>query len=99
MIDTKDEYMGRNHFVITVEQNRLGDQDYCLADNNSMNKTFINTVKLQELKKGDEYLLQDGDIIQAGYTKIVFKSNKTVKTEKEATKLVVNQPKGKTVLV
>ncbi|MDR3217992.1 MAG: FHA domain-containing protein [Dysgonamonadaceae bacterium] len=99
MVETDDDYMSRNHFIIAVEQNKRNVYEYYLSDCNSLNGTFINTVTLQALKKGDEYILQDSDIIQAGRTKIVFKSNKTAKNEKEATLLVSNQPKGKTVLV
>ena len=96
MIDTKDDSMSRQHFIITVERSASGGYSYYLSDNNAINKTFLNT---KELKKGDEYMLKDGNTIQAGLTKIVFKSNNKVKDKQEATKIVADQPKTKTVLV
>jgi len=96
MIETNDDIMSRNHFVVTVKKKSSGEFEYSLKDYASRNYTFLNEVRL---KQGDEYILQDGVTIQAGRTKIVFKSNKTVKTDKEATRLVRSQPKGKTVLV
>jgi len=97
MIETEDEYMSRQHFVIKVEQIALGGgYNYYLSDNSSKSGTLINTKKL---KKGDEYILKDGDIIQAGLTNIVFKTNKQVKNKREATQIVSDQPKAKTLLV
>ena len=99
MIETTDEYMSRRHFIIEVITRSPGNYEYYLSDNNAVNKTFINTKKLCEIKRGDEYILHDGDTIQAGRTKIVFKSNRFVKNSRQATEIVVEQPKGKTVLV
>lgn len=99
MIDTSDKYMSRNHFVIECKINRFGKVECVLSDNNAKNHTFINTKSLQEVKQNDLFLLSDGDIIQAGRTKIVFKSSNTVRTEKEAENSVKSTPKGRTVLV
>ena len=96
MIDTKDGYMSRQHFIITVERSASGGYSYYLSDNSAKNRTLINT---KALKKGDEYILKDGDTIQAGLTKIVFKSNKNVRDKREATLIVADQPKTKTTLV
>ena len=96
MIDTEDVYMSRKHFIINVEQNASGGFDYYLSDNSAKNKTFLKT---KELNKGDEFTLQDGDIIQAGQTNIVFKTIHHVKNKKEATQVVAGIPKEKTVVV
>ena len=100
MIDTEDEYMSRKHFIINVELNASGGFDYYLSDNISKNKTFLMTdLKTKELNKGDKYTLQDGDVIQAGQTNIVFKTIHHVKNKKEATQVVAGLPKEKTVVV
>ena len=96
MIETEDEYMSRQHFIITVERNTAGGFNYYLSDNSAKNRTLINT---KALKRGDEYILKDGDTIQAGLTKIVFKTNNNVKNKREATQVVADQPKAKTVIV
>jgi pSer/pThr/pTyr-binding forkhead associated (FHA) protein len=99
MIETNDKYMSRNHFVVECRVNRAGILEAILCDNNALNHTFINTRALHEVKRNDSFLLNDGDIIQAGITKIVYKSSQSVKTEKEAEDYVKSTPKGKTVLI
>ncbi len=94
-IETNDLQMSRNHFSITIELNKKNSFDYILKDNSSTNYTFINAETLQQLKKEDEFLLQDGDIIQAGITKIVFKIG-NLKIEEGNVK---NSPIGKTVIL
>ena len=96
MIDTEDEYISRQQFTINVERNDLHGYSYYLSDNTGKNRTLINK---KVLKKGDEYILKDGDIIQAGLTIIVFKSNKQVKDRIQETQSIVNQPKVNTDLV
>ena len=98
MINTDDEYMSRLHFVINVEANKSGGYNYYLSDNNSLNGTYINA-KPERLKKNDIYKLQDGDTIQAGETKIAFKSNKHAKSKMEAEQIVGKQPREKTVIL
>ena len=100
MIDTEDTTMSRNHFVIEVTQHPLTKAySFALSDNNATNKTFINTRSLKLIKEGDIYMLQDGDIIQAGRTKIVFKSSTTAKTQNDATQIVLSQDFGQTVII
>lgn len=99
MIDTDDMYMSRNHFIIECRVNRAGSIECILSDYKSKNHTFINTRSLHEVKKNDAFLLTGGDIIQAGLTKIVFKSSLEAGSAKEAEDLVKNKPKGKTVLI
>ena len=96
MIETEDEYMSRQHFIISVERNPSGGYGYFLSDNSSKNRTLINK---KAMNKGDEYILKDGDIIQAGLTNIVFKANTQVKNKREAGEVVSNQPKQKTEMV
>ena len=95
MIDSDDEYMSRQHFIINIERKSSGGYNYYLSDN-SKNRTLINK---KAMRKGDEYILKDGDIIQAGLTNIVFKTNNQVKNTKEATNAVTSQPKQKTEIV
>jgi pSer/pThr/pTyr-binding forkhead associated (FHA) protein len=99
MIQTGDPYMGRNHFIIEVICNKKGELDYLLSDAGSMNHTFINRKSLYEVRKGDEYYLQDGDIIQAGETKIIFKSSASVRSSEEASDSVLTIPVGRTVIL
>lgn len=100
MINSQDEYMSRNHFFIEVKTSINHGMIYILIDNGSTNYTFINTATLAMLKQNDQYILKDGDVIQAGETKIVFKSRtETVSNATEATRLVTTKAKGHTVLI
>lgn len=72
MIDTQDKEMSRNHCIIDVIPDARGNR-YLLSDMGSGNGTFINAKKESMLKQGMEVLLQDGDIIQMGQTKVVIK--------------------------
>jgi len=96
MIDCNDPYMSRNHFIIDVVQKPGNIISYSLSDSGSKNRTFINA---RELAPADVYYLQDNDTIQAGETKIVFKNNVHINSEKEATLLVTAKEYLKTVLV
>jgi FHA domain len=96
MIETVDGYMSRNHFIIEVMTRAGGDVVYTLSDSGSMNKTFINTIALNA---ADTYYLQDGDTIQAGTTKIVFRTTAKVKTAEQATQVVNAGSYNKTVVI
>ena len=96
MIETSDDYMSRQHFTICVENKSSGERRYCLSDNSSKNRTLLNK---KQVKKEDEYILRDGDVIQAGVTNIVFKTDRHVKNKKEATLAVTGQPPIKTEIV
>jgi hypothetical protein len=96
MIETGDMYMSRNHFSVDVTQRSNGMYDYTIADCNATNHTYIN---LNQLRADDEMFLKDGDTIQAGETKIVFKSNAEAKSSHQATQLVAGKSYNKTVLV
>lgn len=103
MIDTKDMTMSRNHFTIEAIE-KDGFLSCWLSDKNSSNHTFINSTSLKdakaELKNTDEFFLGDGDLIQAGQTKIVFKrkSGDTVNA-KAATQVIIKSEYAKTVLL
>ena len=99
MIETRDEYMSRNHFVLQVMKSQNGTVQYILADNNAKNHTYINTNRLRQISSDDEFILSDGDIIQAGQTKIVFKSNREIGSAAEASNHVKEKPIGKTVFI
>jgi pSer/pThr/pTyr-binding forkhead associated (FHA) protein len=94
MIDTKDAYMSRNHFSISTITNNTGVADYILRDSNALNHTFLNTRKLLA---GEEIYLKDGDIIQAGETKIVFKKINAEQTENQTVTLQAKKEFAHTV--
>lgn len=96
MVKTEDLYMSRNHFNIEVNKFVNGMYGYSISDCNATNHTFVN---LKQLRGGDELYLKDGDTIQAGETKIVFKSNVEAKDSHQATQLVVGKDFNKTVLI
>ncbi len=105
MLETNDVYMGRNHFIIEVE-NHGGRYSYSLCDNKSLNGTYVETKVLSDferqmrrLNQGEEIYIEDGAIIQAGATKIIFKSLKTVNNKEQATQIVTNQKITKTVIL
>lgn len=96
MVETGDMYMSRNHFNIEVNKFANGMYGYSISDCNATNHTYVN---LKKLRDGDEMYLKDGDTIQAGETKIVFKSNAEAKDSHQATQLVVGNNFNKTVLI
>lgn len=80
MVETKDMYMSRNHFYVEVIKNKLGAFEYILYNDAPVNPTFL---RQQDVKNNKHYL-QDGDVIQAGATKIIFKTTQKARTEKDA---------------
>lgn len=74
-IETKDEYISRRHCVIEVTENAIGGFAFRLSDYNALNGTFINGRTQKKLEAEDIILLNDGDILQLGLTKIVFRIN------------------------
>lgn len=95
MIETGDMTMSRNHFTIEAVE-KDGFLTCWLSDQNSSNNTYINSNFLKdkktELKNADEYFLGDGDVIQAGQTKIVFKrKSNDVMTKNIATEIVIKK--------
>ena len=99
MIDTKDSYMSRNHFIIEVEPNAKGGFTYSISDPGSLNGTLINADRSKRLSPNDILYLVDGDVIQAGRTKIVLKTPKTSKSAGEAEKTVVKTDYTKTIII
>lgn len=105
MIETADNYMSRNHFIIEVINNR-GCFHYVLKDAQATNRTYVEVdvlsefiKKLRPLNKDEEVYIEDGDIIQAGKTKIILKTPKSVPNREIATQIVTNQDIAKTVIV
>lgn len=77
-IETRDQYMSRHHCDIEVRQKlSVGGYEYILSDRDysgkkaSANGTFLNARK--RLTPMDESVLQDGDTVQVGRTKLVLK--------------------------
>lgn len=105
MIETTDNYMSRNHFIIEITNNR-GCLQYILKDAQATNRTYVEVdvlsefiKKLRPLNKDEEVYIEDGDIIQAGKTKIILKTPKSVPNREIATQIVTNQDIAKTVIV
>lgn len=98
MINTEDDFMSRNHAIIDVNIDALGNYKYILTDNNSMNGTRVNADKTP-LSPNDAVLLADGYVIQMGMTKVVFKSFQVANNAQEATQIVRNQDYAPTVII
>ncbi len=105
MIQTSDRYMSRNHFTIEVI-GRGKEHLYLLKDFGSKGGTYVETKPLGRFKKEmrrlgaeEEVYIDDGAIIQAGRTKIFFKSATAVRSAREATVLIGQQEFTKTVIL
>lgn len=97
MIETMDMYMSRNHFTIEIKEKTKSHFSYILADYKSKNHTHIDQ---KVLGAGDEYYLKDGAVIQAGETKIVFRTRESGANDAtEATQIVTAKKYDKTVLI
>jgi len=75
-IETNDRYMSRNHFRVQVDFDSLDRPKFILQDLGSTNGTFLNGNKDRRVCEDYVPILSDGDTIQAGRTKIVFRLNK-----------------------
>lgn len=103
MIETGDMTMSRNHFTIEAVE-KDGFLTCWLSDKNSSNNTYINSNSIKdkktELKNAEEFFLGDGDVIQAGQTKIVFKrKSDNVTNSTAATQIITKMSYAKTVLI
>lgn len=105
MIETDDTYMSRNHFVLTVK--KVGESySYLIEDFQATNKTFIVTKRIsgfkdevKQLRQNEQIFIEDGTTIQAGHTKIVLKTLKTVSNKKDATRIVSQEKITKTIVL
>lgn len=68
-IITQDKLMSREHIKIEVIKNRIGGYAHLLSDMNSKNKTMYNN---DYLEKDEIIVLQNGDEITIGKTKLRF---------------------------
>lgn len=105
MIDTNDSYMSRNHFVISISQ-RGGRYSYLIEDYQATNSTYIDTRRLSEYERemkrlgvGEQVYIEDGSLIQAGRTKIVLKTLRTVSNKEDATRIVSQEKITKTIIL
>lgn len=89
-----DRYVSRKHCCIQVVGSHSQWQ-YLLFDKGSTNGTYLNTEKL---KSQDQMYLVEGDTVQAGRTKFVFKSAQKSKDVDDAAKTVLDTDYEKTVL-
>jgi len=84
-----DEYLSRKHCQIKVEFKK-NKWTFLLSEDPkhpSTNGTFLNT---KRINVQDQIYLKDGDTIQAGRTKLVFKSKQLFKNSDYAASTVVN---------
>ena len=95
-IQTGDTYMSRQHFQIEAYAGRDGRYRFALSDAGSKNGTFLNEDVRSRLRPGDEAILQDGDCIQAGRTKIIFKTGPSAQ---QVAHDVGKRDFGKTIIV
>jgi len=84
MIDTADMYMSRHHFYIEVRERQKGLFEYIMYNDAPLNPTFLR----QKDVKTDRSYLQDGDVIQAGATKIIFRTTTKARSDKDAAEQV-----------
>jgi hypothetical protein len=99
MIDTNDTYLSRCHLTIEVLSTVRGDFEFLLYDNKSVNGTFLLGDKSKKLSDTDQVYLNDGDTIQAGRTKLVLKTKKTVSSPQQAEKTVIQTDYSKTIIL
>lgn len=89
-----DSYASRKHCLIQADYSG-GQWLYVLSDQSSTNGTYLNTEKL---KKYDQLYLTDGDTIQVGRTKLVFKSMRESDNVSDAAKTVLDSDYEKTIV-
>lgn len=70
MVDTDDMQMSRNHFYIDVRASNEG-VNFMLSDAGSSNQTWLNNRKIDK----NDNLLKNGDVILAGNTNIIFRTD------------------------
>lgn len=108
MIETEDRYMHRNHFYITVNKFE-GRYNYLIESHESSakgNGTFIDTKRLSKFQRAvkrmnldEQIYIEDGALIQAGRTKIILKTIRTVANKEDATRIVSQEKITKTVIL
>ena len=98
MIKTSDKYMSRHHCDIQIRWHPEKTVfEYFLTDKNSSNGTFVNAGK--RLTPEREVLINDGDTIQVGRTKLVLKLPSFVSDVRDAESRVREQDFFKTIIV
>lgn len=99
MIETDDKYMSRNHCAIEVVKNKRGQYDYIIYEVSATNGTFINASIDKKLSRYDQIYLKDGNTIQMGHTKVVFKTKEMAMNISEAQNTVINTNYNKTIII
>lgn len=86
----QDEYISRAHAIIHIERDNLERLHFRLVDDGSKrdgrvsaNGTYVNGIT-KRIPQDGAVFLQDGDLIQVGYTILVFKSKKKTSSIKQA---------------
>lgn len=100
-----DKYVSRSHAHIEVSKDFLHRFIYLLKDDGtgrkqgaSLNGTFVNGKK-DRLPKDRSVYLRDGDTIQIGETKLVFKSTDSAHDVEDAVTSVLQSDYTKTILL
>jgi pSer/pThr/pTyr-binding forkhead associated (FHA) protein len=102
-IKTEDQYMSRHHCDIEVRwRSTKNIYEYVLSDKeyprkpHSKNGTFVNGSS--RLNRRDEVLLDDGDTVQVGRTKLVLKLPSAVSQQQDAESSVREMDFFKTII-
>ncbi len=100
-----DEYVSRIHAKITIDKDFLHRFHYKLSDDGSLrngnpstNGTYINGIS-ERLSKNKTVFLRDGDTIQVGTTKLVFKNTDEADDDISAVSSVNNTDYTETISI
>lgn len=101
----EDEYVSRTHAIIRVYTDHLARFHYQLLDDGSLrggspstNGTYINGIP-ERLPRNQKVFLHDGDTIQVGTTKLVFKNTDEVDDDYSAVNSVNSTAYTQTVAI
>lgn len=94
-----DSYVSRVHCTVVVSKDFMHRFKYELKDSEgSTNGTYINAYE-KRLPKGESVFLQDGDTIQVGETKMVFKNTNSSVNFRDAASHVLDNDYTATVAI
>ncbi len=97
-IQTKDSFMAQVHFSISACMTQQGNWTFLIADESATNSIVLNADRNKKVPQGIKHPIIDGDVIQAGRTKIVFKSSQSVENKEEAEEKVKSSAFLKTII-
>lgn len=98
----EDNYVGQNHARISISKDSFNRFRLVLRDDGagtgrpSASGTFINGIN-KRIPGHAQVFLKDRDLIQVGYTNLVFKSVETMQSEEDAVRSVLDLPFPKVI--